>query len=88
LLNIFSKVSLKKKVYQDIRPITEQPETLLKLSEKKAIIPSEEEIAENLPSRSAKLRYAIKKSDFYDFKTDILDQFKDLIEIESYGDKL
>ena len=33
-------------------------------------------------------RYAIKKSDFYDFETDILDQFKDLIEIESYGDKL
>ena len=47
-----------------------------------------EEIKENLPSRSAKLRYAIKKDDFYDFETDIFDKFKNLIEIESYGDKL
>ena len=61
---------------------------MLRLNKKKAITPSDEEISENLPSRSAKLRYAIKKYDFYDFETDILDQFKDLIEIESYGDKL
>ena len=46
------------------------------------------EIKENLPSRSAKLRYAIKKDDFYDFETDILDQFSNLIEIENFGDKL
>ena len=69
-------------------PVTEQAETLLKLNEKKAIIPSNQEIKENLPSRSAKLRYAIKKTDFYDFETDIFDQFKNLIEIESFGDKL
>ena len=55
---------------------------------KKAIVPSDKEIKENLPSRSAKLRYAIKKDDFYDFETDIFDQFKNLIEIEGYGDKL
>ena len=55
---------------------------------KKAIIPSDKEISENLPSRSAKLRYAIKKNDFYDFKTDILDQFSNLIEIENFGNKL
>ena len=69
-------------------PVTEQPETLLRLNEKKAIVPSDKEIKENLPSRSAKLRYAIKKNDFYDFETDIFDQFKNLIEIEGYGDKL
>ena len=69
-------------------PITEQAETLLKQIEKKAITPSKKEINENLPSRSAKLRYAIKKSEFYNFETDILDQFKNLIEIENYGDKL
>ena len=55
---------------------------------KKAITPSNEEINENLPSRSAKLRYAIKKTDFYDFKTDVLDQFSNLIEIENFGNKL
>jgi 16S rRNA (cytosine1402-N4)-methyltransferase len=69
-------------------PDTEQAETLFKLIKKKAIVPSEEEVSENLPSRSAKLRYVIKKADFYDFKTDILDQFKHLIEIENFGDKL
>ena len=88
IVKYFFKSLSEKKSISRYTPITEQPETLLKLSEKKATIPSEKEIAENLPSRSAKLRYAIKKSDFYDFKTDILDQFKDLIEIESYGDKL
>ena len=69
-------------------PVTEQAETLFKLIKKKAIVPSEKEISENPPSRSAKLRYGIKRSDFYDFETDILDQFKHLIEIENFGDKL
>ena len=69
-------------------PVTKQPNTLFKLIEKKAIVPAEEELKENLPSRSAKLRYAIKKKDFYDFDTDIQDQFKNLIEIENFGDKL
>ena len=69
-------------------PVTEQTETLFTLNQKKAIIPSDNEVSENLPSRSAKLRYGIKKSDFYDFETDILDQFKNLIEIENFGDKL
>ncbi len=69
-------------------PVTEQADTLFKLIEKKAIFPTKEELKENLPSRSAKLRYAIKKKDFYDFDTDIQDQFKNLIEIENFGDKL
>ncbi len=88
IVKYFFKSLSEKKSVSRYAPIIEQPETLLKLSEKKAIMPSDEEIAENLPSRSAKLRYAIKKNNFYDFETDILDQFKDLIEIESYGDKL
>ena len=61
---------------------------LLKLINKKAILPSEKEIKENPPSRSAKLRYAIKKEDFYEFKTDILDKFRHLIEIENFSKKL
>ena len=69
-------------------PATEQAETLFKLIKKKAIVPSEEEVSENLPSRSAKLRYGIKKTNFYDFETDILEQFKHLIEIENFGVKL
>ena len=69
-------------------PFTQQAETLFILDQKKAIVPTEKEVNENLPSRSAKLRYGIKKSNFYDFETDIPDQFKNLIEIENFGDKL
>ena len=69
-------------------PVTEQAENLFILDQKKAIFPTEKEVNENLPSRSAKLRYGIKKSDFYNFETDIFDQFKNLIEIENFGDKL
>ena len=46
------------------------------------------ELKENIPSRSAKLRYVIKKADFYDFETDILKKFGHLIEIENFGNKL
>ena len=69
-------------------PVTQQAETLFILDQKKAIVPTDKEVNDNLPSRSAKLRYGIKKSNFYDFETDILDQFKNLIEIENFGDKL
>ena len=46
------------------------------------------EIKDNPSSRSAKLRYAIKKQDFYDFETDILEKFKYLIDIENFSKKL
>ena len=49
---------------------------------------SRKEIKENPPSRSAKLRYVIKKEDFYDFETDILEKFDHLIKIENLSDKL
>jgi len=69
-------------------PSVDQPETLLKLSQKKPIIASKKELNENLPSRSAKLRYAIKKNNFYDFETDIFEKFQNLIEIENFGNRL
>ena len=83
----FKSLSEKKSISRYV-PVTEQSETLFSLIEKKPIVPSEKEINENLPSRSAKLRYIKKKNDFYDFETDILNQFKNLIEIENLGDKL
>jgi len=58
---------------------------LFKLHQKKPITPSNQELKENYPSRSAKLRCLIKRENFYDFKTDILEKFKDLIEIENLG---
>ena len=56
--------------------------------EKKPIKPSDKEIKENPPSRSAKLRYLIKKENFYKFETDIFKKFNHLVEIENFGKKL
>ena len=69
-------------------PKEDEKINLFKLVEKKPILPSKKEINENLPSRSAKLRYVIKKEDFFNFETDILEKFNYLLEIENYGKKL
>ena len=69
-------------------PKLEQPDTLFKNFSKKPITPSNKELSENIPSRSAKLRYVIKKKDFYEFETDIFEKFNYLLEIENLGNKL
>ena len=69
-------------------PKLDQPDTIFKLIKKKPIIPSVKEIKENTPSRTAKLRYVIKKSDFFNFETDIYNKFENLIKIENNGKKL
>jgi 16S rRNA (cytosine1402-N4)-methyltransferase len=61
---------------------------LFKVINKKPIIPSVKEIIKNPPSRSAKLRFVIKQGDILNFETDILEKFKNLIEIENYSNKL
>jgi 16S rRNA (cytosine1402-N4)-methyltransferase len=69
-------------------PEINQPETLFKMIEKKPQKPSSKELKENISSRSAKLRYVVKKKDFYKFETDIFEKFRYLIEIENFGNKL
>ena len=88
IVKYFFKSLSENKSISRYSPVTEQAETILNLIQKKPILPSNEEISENPPSRSAKFRYAIKKTDFYNFDTDIENQFRNLIEIENYGDKL
>ncbi len=61
---------------------------ILKLVKKKPIIPSDKEIKINKPSRSAKLRYAIKINDIKNFETEVYKKFKFLIDIEKLSDKL
>ena len=51
-------------------------------------MPTKKEINDNPPSRSAKLRYVIKKENFYEFETDILEKFSRYIEIENFSKKL
>ena len=61
---------------------------ILKLVKKKPIIPSDKEIKINKPSRSAKLRYAIKINDIKNFETEVYKKFQFLIDIEKLSDKL
>jgi len=70
------------------QPKTNQDKILFKMPSRKPIKPTSKELEENFPSRSAKLRYLIKKENFYDFETDILEKFKELLEIENMGLKL
>ena len=69
-------------------PKIDQPDKIFKMVEKKPKIPSPKEISENPPSRSAKLRYVIKKENLYNFETDIINKFQYLIDIENFGNKL
>jgi 16S rRNA (cytosine1402-N4)-methyltransferase len=83
----FKSLSERKSVSRYV-PKVKNEENLFKLINKKPIIPSTKEINQNFPSRSAKLRCVTKLRDFYDFKTDILEKFNHLIEIENYSKKL
>ena len=88
IVKYFFKSLSEKKSISRYMPNINQPETLFSMVEKKPITPSAKELRENIPSRSAKLRYVIKKNDFYNFETDIVKKFKTLLDIENFGEKL
>ncbi|MDC1258194.1 16S rRNA (cytosine(1402)-N(4))-methyltransferase [Pelagibacteraceae bacterium] len=88
IVKYFFKSLSENKSISRYMPKSDEKVNLFKTISKKAILPSEEEIKENPPSRSAKLRYVIKKEDFYDFETDILEKFDHLIKIENFSKKL
>ena len=69
-------------------PEEENLNKMFKLITKKPIFPSQKEISINKPSRSAKLRYAIKKKNLINFEKDILQKFSKLLEIENLSSKL
>ena len=83
----FKSLSENKSVSRYV-PKLDQPDNFFKIVEKKPLTASVEELKKNPPSRSAKLRYVIKKNDFYNFETDILKKFEHLIEIENFGNNL
>jgi 16S rRNA (cytosine1402-N4)-methyltransferase len=88
IVKYFFKSLSENKSVSRYMPKGEEKVNLFKSLNKKPIVPSEKEIKENPPSRSAKLRYIIKKEDFYDFETDILEKFDHLIKIENFSQKL
>jgi len=88
IVKYFFKSLSENKSISRYMPKLDQPDILFKMIKKKPIIPSAKEIKENIPSRSAKLRYVIKKDDFYNFETDIYKKFENLLKIENLGNKL
>ena len=68
-------------------PSKKENKHLFKLIEKKPIVPSKKEISLNSPSRSAKLRYATKLNNNYDF-SELIQKFNYLLEIENLSKKL
>ena len=63
-------------------PNNEVSEKCFKLINKKPIFPSANEIKQNPPSRSAKLRYGIKTNDNCDFN-EFRQKFKNLTDVEN-----
>ena len=88
IVKYFFKSLSENKSISRYKPITDQAPNLFLMKQKKPIIPSKKELKENISSRSAKLRFVIKKDNFYDFETDITEKFKYLLEIENLGNKL
>ena len=69
-------------------PEPSKKKNIFNLIQKKPITPSEKEIKINYPSRSAKLRYAIKINYSDNFEKDFLKKFHKLIEVENLSEKL
>ena len=88
IIKYFFKSLSETKSVSRYMPQEKKKNNLFKLTNKKPITPSTKEIEENKPSRSAKLRFAIKGKNFSNFKTDIIDKFNYLIKIENYSEKL
>ena len=83
----FKSLSEDKKISRYI-PEEKNQNKLFQFDLKKPIYPGSKEINTNRPSRSAKLRYAIKKKNLDDFEKDFLKKFSKLLEIENLSKKL
>tara|TARA_B100000470_G_C19789640_1_gene391537 strand:+ start:45 stop:1055 length:1011 start_codon:yes stop_codon:yes gene_type:complete len=88
IVKYFFKNLTESKSFSRYVPKIEQKKFFFEMPIKKPIVPSEKELEDNPPSRSAKLRYLVKKENIYEIETDIIDQFHELIEIENLSLKL
>ena len=83
----FKSLSEDKKISR-YYPEEKNQNKLFELRSKKPIYPSHQEININRPSRSAKLRYAVKKKNINNFERDFIKKFSKLLEIEKLSEKL
>ncbi len=88
IVKSFFKNITTSKSFSRYEPIIEKKSFSFEMPVKKPIIPSKNEIDENPPSRSAKLRYLVKRDNNYDIDTNIEEQFYKLLEIENLSSKL
>ncbi len=88
IVKFFFKNLSEKQSVSRYMPEGNEKENLLKWTNKKPIVPSIKEIKKNPPSRSAKLRFAIKKKNIINFENDVLKKFNHLLEIEDLSRKL
>ena len=88
IVKYFFKNLSENKSVSRYEPEIEKKELSFLMPQKKPITPSQQEIKINQQSRSAKLRYLIKKKDVYEIETDIVEKFSNLLEIENLGSKL
>ena len=88
IVKFFFKSLSEKKSVSRYMPKMKEKDNLFKLVNKKPILPSVKEIKQNFPSRSAKLRFAIKDKEISNFEKDILEKFDYLLEIEKLSRKI
>ena len=63
-------------------PLKENKSGLFKLLSKKPIIPTKKEIFQNIRSRSAKLRYAIRNNNLFFYSNEIKKKYENYLKIE------
>ena len=88
IVKFFFKSLSEKKSISRYLPKTKEKDNLFRVVNKKPIVPSNNELKQNPPSRSAKLRFAIKEKDILNFEDEFLEKFNYLLEIENLSIKL
>ena len=88
IIKYFFKNLTESKSFSRYEPKAEQKKFFFEMPIKKPIVPSKKELKDNPPSRSAKLRYLVKKENIHEIETDIIDQFHELLKIENLSFKL
>ena len=81
--NFFNLYSNLKKNPSRYFPLKENKSNLFKLVCKKALLPTPDEINENVRSRSAKLRYAVRNNNSFINPEEFKNKFLNYFELES-----
>jgi len=83
--NFFNLYSSSKKNPSRYLPLKENKSSLFKLISKKPLIPDTKEIGQNIRSRSAKLRYAIRNNNSFFYPSEFKNKFANYFKLEGIG---